>query len=279
MDLLSIRALLFTPANRPERFENAKSSGADGVVLDLEDAISLKEKDEARNIVIQYFKSLSPEKIFLHCLRINSIKTPMGLKDISAIIDNRILPDILMIPKVESAEEIAILDLLFKPQSITYIALIETPKGLNNLENIVYASVNLQGICFGAADFAADLGVMPEWEAMLVAREKIVCAAAMVGLAALDAPYFKLDDVDDAGIREETRRIKALGYTGKLAIHPKQIKPILEIFTPSREEIKQAQRIVDAFEKAEANVCEVDGKMIDIPSVRLARRILALASR
>lgn len=276
-DLSSVRVMLFTPGNRPERFEKAKELGADGVVIDLEDAISLAEKDKARDIVVQYFKDSKPIPNFLRCLRINSIKTVAGLKDISAIIDNHLLPDVIIIPKTEYAAEIIILDALLHPRVIPYIALIETAIGLHHADDIACSSPNLKAVCFGGGDLAADLGATLTWEPMLNARSQVVRAAAMKGIAAFDVPYLNLHDTDDTQILEETNRVKALGFTGKFAIHPKHISPILSVFTPTPTEIARAQKIVDAYENAKGNACEIDGKMIDVPIVRSAKRILSIA--
>lgn len=276
-DLLSARVMLFTPGNRPERFEKAKELDADGVVIDLEDAISLVEKDKARDVVVQYFKDSKPIPNFLRCLRINSIKTPAGLKDISAIIDNNLLPDVLVIPKTEYAAEMIILDVLLQPRKIPYIALIETSIGLHNADDIACSSPHLKAVCFGGGDLAADLGATLTWEPMLNARSQVVRAAAMAGIAAFDVPYLNLHDTDDTLILEETQKVKALGFTGKFAIHPKHIKPILSVFTPTTNEIACAQKIVDAYNNAKGNVCEIDGKMIDVPIVRSAKRILSIA--
>ena len=277
INLLAVRTMLFTPANRPERFEKAKDIGADGVVIDLEDAISLPEKDKAREIVTDYFKNAAPISGFLRCLRINSPKTPAGLKDISALLDNNLSPDVLIIPKTEYPAEIIMLDALLKPRSIPYIALIETALGLHYADAIATSSPNLKAICFGGGDLAADLGATLTWEPMLTARSLIIRAAALAGIAAFDVPYLQLKDTDETGIREETARVKALGYTGKFAIHPKHIKPILDVFTPSKEDIERAQRIVKAYDDAKGNACEIDGKMIDVPVVRSAKRVLMIA--
>lgn len=275
-DLFNVKTMLFTPGNRPERFEKAKDFGANGVVIDLEDAISLSEKDKARDIVIQYFKSHTTRMSgFLRCLRINSIKTAAGLKDISALIDNKITPDIILLPKAEYAAEIIILDNLLNFASIPYIALIETSTGLKNSDDIASCSANVKALCFGGGDLAADLGAELAWEPMFAARSQVVRAAAISGIAVLDVPYLKLQDPDDSGVLEETKRVKALGFTGKFAIHPKHIKPILETFTPTAEEMKSAKRILDAYEKAKGNVCEIDGKMIDVPIVRSAQKIMS----
>lgn len=274
--LLSVRALLFTPGNRKERFQKAQETGADGIIIDLEDAISLKEKDQARDTAIQYFKHSPPTRHFLRCLRINSLKTPSGLKDILSMIEHMVFPDALLIPKVESAAEITILDQLLQPHSIPYILLIETAQGLCQSEDIVLSSKNIQAVCFGGGDLAADLGATLSWEAMLHARSQIILSAALARIAAFDVPYLNLNDPNNKGLVDETHRVKALGYTGKLAIHPKHIQPILDVFSPSTEDITQAQRILSAHEQANGNVCELDGKMIDAPIVRSAQRILAI---
>ncbi len=274
-----IRTMLFTPANHPERFEKAKDMSADGVVIDLEDAISQAEKDAARESAINYFITSSSIPNFMRCLRINSLKTRHGLKDLSAIIDCGITPDAIVLPKTEYAAEILILDSLLGQKKIPYIALIETSTGLYNAQAIAQASNNMAALVFGGGDLAADLGATLSWEPMLAARSLIVQAAATAGLAVIDVPYLNLREADDTGILEETRKVKALGYTGKFAIHPKHIKPILEVYTPSPDEVVRAQKIIDIFNHAKGNVCEVDGKMIDAPIVRLAQRTLALMKK
>ena len=271
------RCILFTPANRPERFAKAETTGADGIVIDLEDAISLPEKDNARDIAINYFKENLPKskENFLRCLRINSIKTRPGIKDISKLCDTNIRPDILILPKVESEEEIVILNDLLCPNYIPIIALIETSKGLINSERIAQAK-NVCAIVFGGADLAADLGASLEWEPMYAARAQVVRAAAFAGISAVDVPYLNLKDEDDTGIIKETKRVKEMGFISKFAIHPKHVKPILDVFSPSNEEIEKAKAIVSAYENAKGNACEINGKMIDIPVYRSAQRMLSL---
>jgi len=275
----TVRTLLFTPGNRPDRFSRAEATGADGQVIDLEDAVSLGDKDAARELVLDYFKTAPAGGRFLRCLRINSLKTPAGLKDASALIDSGVRPDALLVPKVESAAEIVQLDRLLGPRVIPLAALIETAVGLRCAEAVALSSPSVVALSFGGVDLAADLGAELAWEPMLAWRCLVVRAAAAAGIAVWDMPYLHLRDADDAGVREETRRARALGFTGKLAIHPKHIAPILGVFTPSAEEAARAQRIVDAYDHAGGNACEVDGKMIDVPVYRAAKRTLALAAR
>ncbi|MAE09194.1 MAG: CoA ester lyase [Bacteroidetes bacterium] len=273
------RCILFTPANRPERFAKGKQTGADGIVIDLEDAISLAGKDEARDIAINYFKGYQKDPDFVQCLRINSMKTPAGLKDVSALIDNNVRPDILVIPKTESPAELTMLAGLLPSEDMQYIALIETAKGLRYAEDIALANKKVCGLVFGGADLAADLGATMEWEPLFAARSHIVRAAAAAGIAAIDVPYLHLKDPDDSGVLEETRRVKALGFTSKFAIHPKHIKPILESFAPTSAEIERATRVVEAYDQAHGDACEIDGKMIDVPVYRSANRVLAIANK
>lgn len=279
MDFHAIRCLLFTPANRPQDFKKAKASGADGLIIDLEDSIPLAEKDNARDTAIRFFSDSQKEKDFIYCLRINSIRTTAGLKDLLALINLDPLPDALILPKIESPIEIKILDTLLSPKSVPYIALVETSEGLFHAKGIAQSSENMKALFFGGGDLAADLGAELSWESMLQARSTLVQAAATAGLALLDIPYLNLKDPNDARLIEETKRVKALGYTGKTAIHPKHIAPIIQTFNPSNEEINQAKRIVEIYENAGGKVCEIDGKMIDVPIYRSAKRILTLAKK
>jgi citrate lyase beta subunit len=277
-ELNAISNLLFTPGNRPERFAHAKEAGSDGIVIDLEDAIAWPDKDAARAMVVEYLQHSTPSPGFFRCVRINSMKTPAGLKDLSALIDNHLQPDAIMVPKAESTAEILMLDELFKPRHMPYVALIETARGLQHAAEIAAASPHLVALSFGGADYAAELGAQLDWEPMLVARSQIVQAAAIAGIVAWDVPYLNLHEADDGGLIQETRRVKALGFSGKLAIHPKHIKAIRQVFTPSSEDITRAQRLVEAYHAAGGNACQIDGKMIDVPVLRAAQRVLAQAS-
>jgi|ETNmetMinimDraft_13_1059891.scaffolds.fasta_scaffold04467_1 citrate lyase beta subunit len=279
MDFSAISTMLFTPATRPERFDKAKETQADGLVIDLEDAVELSSKDSARKTVLDYLKSYKPDKNFLTCVRINSIKTPSGLKDISALIDSELRPDVLVLPKVEYAAEIQILDELLSPKHVPYIVLLETARGLFNAKEILLASKNVNAVVFGGGDLSADLGAELAWEPMLNARSVIVRAAANAAIAAFDVPYLNLKDTDDTKLIEETQRVKALGYTGKLAIHPKQVKPIIETFMPPPQAVEHAKKIVEIYENSGGKVCEINGKMIDVPIYKSAKRVLALAKK
>jgi len=274
--LAAVRTLLFTPGNRPDRFAKAEATGADGQVIDLEDAVSLAEKDGARDTVLAYLRSAPRAAGFLRCLRINALQTPAGFKDVAALAETGVRPDAVLLPKAESAAYFTLLQSVLGPDPVPWIALIETARGLRAAEAVARHPA-VAAVVFGAADLAADLGAELAWEPMLPHRAHVARAAAGGRIPAWDVPYFRLNDPDDSGLIEETRRARALGYTGKLAIHPKHVAPILGVFTPSPTEAEQARRIVDAYERARGNACEVDGKMIDAPIYRSARRVLARA--
>lgn len=274
--MLLVRCLLFTPANRPERFEKAKELGSDGLIIDLEDAISLAEKDSARKIAVDYLKTRKQIPGFVQCLRINSIRTRAGLKDLSLLCDQDVRPDMLLIPKSESAAEIEIINEILTPNTIPLLPLIESAKGLYHAHEIALAK-NVAGVVFGGADFAADLGATMAWDSLYSARAQLIQAAAHAGIAAIDVPYLNLHDADDSGVINEARAVKAMGYTCKAAIHPKHIKPIVETFSPNKDEIEKAKAIVAAYDAAHGNACEYNGKMIDVPVYRSALRVLALS--
>ncbi|MDI9338722.1 MAG: CoA ester lyase [Alphaproteobacteria bacterium] len=271
------RSILFVPGTRPDRFQKAIDSGADAIVIDLEDAVSLKDKDSARNIVVDYFKNNSFENLKIGVfIRINSIRTTPGLKDVLAIIENNLKPDALIIPKTESVGEVEVLDDLFLNRPMSYILLIETAKGLREIYKIVKSSPNIKAINFGGGDFSTDIGATLTWNAMLYTRSEIVAAAATVGIHAFDVPYLNVHDQDNQLLENETAQIKELGFTAKVAIHPKQVASINKIFTPTDIEVQEAQTLLDEMAKSGGNVFEYNGKMVDKPIIKKAEKTIAI---
>lgn len=270
--------MLFTPGNRPDRFLRVLDTKADGIVIDLEDAVSQEDKDSARQAVLDFLKTnpyANVDRPFLACVRINSIQTQAGIKDIAAFCDAKIFPPAFVFPKVEYAAEIKLYDHHFslpECQNLMYMALIETAIGLQNADEIAKASPRLQGLSFGGADLAADLGALLDFEPMLFARSRIVQAARTKSLCVMDVPYLNIHD--DAGNRAEALRVKAMGFTGKYAIHPGQIDTLHEVFSPSKEELATAQAIVDVYNAAKGNAAQFNGKMIDVPVYKNALRLL-----
>jgi len=275
-DLSLTRSLLFTPADRPDRFAKGPSSGADGVVLDLEDGVGLPAKPAARKAALAFFADpVAAPSGFVWALRLNHVTTQAGLEDLLALRDAN-KPAVVVLPKTESVAEIEIaLAHLSANGTPTIVALIESGRGLAAAEEIATHPA-VAALAFGGADLAADLHARLTWEPMLFARSRIVQAAASAGIAAWDVPFLDIHDPD--GLKRETVAAKALGYVCKLAIHPAQIATINAVFTPSQSEVVRAQRVVSAFEAAHGGACQVDGKMVDAPVVKAARRTVALAA-
>jgi citrate lyase beta subunit len=278
-DLSLARTMLFTPADRPDRFAKAAATGADGVVLDLEDGVGLAAKETARRAALAHFAAPPPAPAdFLWGLRLNHLTTPDGLRDLLALREAPAQPKLVMLPKTESVTEveIAVRHLSGSGSSPRIIALLESGRGLSAAEAIA-AHPAVDALGFGGADLAADLGATMGWEQMLFARSRIVQAAASAGIAAFDVPFLKIHDLE--GLRQETEAAKALGYSCKLAIHPAQIAIINAVFTPTPDQVATARRIVTAFQQAAGGACQVDGRMVDVPVVKAARRTAALADR
>lgn len=284
-DLNLLRSLLFVPGNRPERFAKAAAGGADGIIIDLEDAVGPPDKDAARAEVSTWLRTrhavLKPG--VLACVRINSVFTEFGLKDLLALVDSARAghaPDVVLLPKVESAVEVQLVARQLRAAHASpplLMALIESGAGLEAAVEIARAAPTVGALAFGGADLAADLRAMLAWEPMLAHRARLVQAASMAGIGAIDVPW--LDIADEAGLAAEAARVRAMGFTGKLAIHPRQVEALNTAFTPTAEEVEHARGVLAAFEAAAGGVCTYRGKMIDEPVVAGARRTLARAER
>jgi (S)-citramalyl-CoA lyase len=271
-DIALARSILFVPGHRPDRFAKALATGADAVVIDLEDAVPPAEKSAARQAVLA--RPAAPAGVALG-VRMNALPSPEGIADLAALI-GAAAPDFLLLPKVEAAAELAIVARAFgaaaRPPQL--IALVESAEGLANAAAIA-AVPGCAALAMGGIDLAADLGCAVAWEPLLPHRAALVLAAARSGRAVVDVPFVALDD--EAGLAEETRRVQALGFTAKLAIHPRQVATIQGVLTPAAEEVAHARRVVAAMEAAAGGVCVVDGKMVDLPVLRAAERVLARA--
>lgn len=257
---LDTLAPLFVPAHRPERFGKAAASGADGVILDLEDAVPAEAKDTARAALAADFTALPV------VVRINGAGTPWHGADLAAVAD--VKPAAVMLPKAESP---AILDQVAAAlgPDIAVIALVETAAGLAGARAIAEHGA-VRRLAFGSIDYCADLGCAHVREALLSARAELVLASRLAGLAApLDGVTTAIDDADL--ITDDARHARALGFGGKLAIHPLQIASIRRSFQPDAAEIAWAEKVLASGEGAAA----VDGAMVDEPVRIRARAILA----
>jgi citrate lyase beta subunit len=268
------RSLLFAPASRPELLEKAALAGADIVCADLEDAVGPADKDSARTVGVQFLAASAPPAPE-RALRINSIRTGTGLKDILALRDAPSLKGIVCLPKVESADEVRWAEeLLAAYPSLSLAAFVETPRGLEAAADIARASPKLALLVFGAVDFCAELGVSISDEALSWARGRLASAAHFAGVGLLDAPCIEFRDV--AEVSRQAKLAKAIGFTGKTSIHPSNISAIHDAFAPTAAEIEQARGIVAAFQASGGAVATWQGKLVELPVVKRMQRILAL---
>jgi citrate lyase subunit beta/citryl-CoA lyase/(S)-citramalyl-CoA lyase len=267
------RCLLFVPGNKPDRFEKALAAGADMVCIDLEDAVLPADKVSARDSVLSFLKGANPACELV--VRVNRVSEDLGKADLEALAKSETPPHLIMLPKVESAAEVQWAEELLGDYQVGIIALIESPRGVLNADAIASAGKRTQALMFGGADFAAELGGDMAWEPLYHARSHLSMVASAHGLEVIDVPY--LDVKNDDGLAEECRRIKAMGFGCKSAIHPVQVAVINQIFTPTDEQVAKAERIVQGFEQADGGAALVDGKLVDRPVVLLAQRTLAIA--
>lgn len=269
------RTMLMTSAIHPRRYQVALQSGADVCTLDLEDAVPPAQREEARRNAARIFARPSTEHF--RALRINSLRTTDGLHDILALAYGAIRPDALLVPKVNCAHDLLILEDMLGDQlaDVDFLATIETAAGLASVEEIATATPRVRALVFGAADFAADLGIAMDWEPLLYARSRIVTAAAVAGIPAIDAPTFDLGD--DLALKIDVNRARELGFAGKAAVHPRQVPVINDSFTPLAAEVEQARRVIKVADGQSGQIGILDGQMVGPPMVAAARRLLARA--
>jgi (S)-citramalyl-CoA lyase len=272
--ILSLKSWLFTPATKADRFGRAAEVHADALIIDLEDAVALSDKQKARTAALQYLEQ--PAQGRLPCaLRINAPVTRTGIEDLHSLLESSAAPDYIILPKCDSPVFISmvrtLLDQAAKDTEI--IALIESAKGIEGLPDIVKSDVKPVALLFGSADMVADLGAKTAWESLLFIRSRIVQVAASAGIAAVDSPFFEIDDLE--GLKKETKAAEDLGFHGKAAIHPKQIPIINEVFVPSAEEIAKARQILAVNQQG---VGSVDHQMVDEAIARKARLTLERAA-
>ncbi|MEW4467798.1 CoA ester lyase [Parasphingorhabdus sp. JC815] len=270
-DMTSFTNFLFVPANRPERFEKAVSSGADLICIDLEDSVPGDQKDSARDSVIAALAGLEREKV---AVRINGLKTEAGLADLLALASSDHSPSLVFIPMVENPSEVEIVQTILGEQVDGLVPLIETVKGLRAGDAIA-ASEGVTAMMFGGGDFSAELGTKLEWEPMLAARGAFIMCCATARVLAVDVPY--IDMGNEAGLAEECARAKAIGFYAKAAIHPKQLPAIKAAMQPTEAEIAEAQSAVDAYDAAGGKAIAHEGKMLEAPVMERYRRMLAAA--
>lgn len=280
-----LRSLLFAPATDLRKVDKALSLDADATILDLEDAVAVSEKVRARSLVVDVLSRARRAGVYV---RVNGVNTPWVVGDLLAVVGNR--PAGIMLPKAESPEEVRRVDWLIGqleqeygllPAEIELIPLIESARGVAGAGAVASSCPRVKRLAFGAVDYTLDMGIKltGTGQELFYARSQLVVASRAAGLEGpIDTVFINLQD--EAGLREECRVVRELGFSGKLVIHPAQIAPVNEIFSPAPGEIEYAAKVVRAFAEAEAlgvAAVQLEGRFIDYPVAAWARRILSIA--
>ena len=279
------RTMMFIPGNNPGMMQDAFIYAPDAIMLDLEDSVTMAEKDAARLLVYNALKTIDYGNIEM-VVRINPLNTPYGKKDIEAVVKAGV--HVVRMPKTETADEVREVEREIErvEQEIgclgrtQIMAAIESALGIVNAYEIAVASKRMMGIALGAEDYCANLKTQrtPGGDELRLARETIVVAARAAGIDALDTVYSNLDDMET--LRKEVEFIKTLGFDGKSIINPRQIDIVNEVFAPKEKDINKALTILAAIKEAEkrgSGVIAVNGKMVDRPVVIRAQRTIDLA--
>ena len=280
------RTMMFIPGNNPGMMRDAHIYGSDSLMFDLEDSVSMAEKDAARQLVYQALKTIDYGSTEI-VVRINPLDTPYGRADVEAMVAAG--AQVLRMPKTETPQDIIECEKVIaemeakygRPQGDTLMmAAIEGALGVVNAYQIATSSQRLIGIALGAEDFCANMKCQRTTSGaeLQLARQTIVVAARAAGIDALDTVYSDVNNEEQ--LLYETRLIKELGFDGKSVINPRQIAPVHSVFNPAPKDIEKAKRIVAALKEAEAKgsgVSSLNGKMIDKPVVLRAQRVIELA--
>ena len=276
---------MFVPGNNPGMMQDAFIYGPDSIMLDLEDSVTMAEKDAARLLVHNALKTIDYGNTEM-VVRINPLNTAYGKKDVEAVVKAGV--HVIRMPKTETAEEVREVEREIERVEkeigclgrTKIMAAIESTLGIVNAYEIAVASERMMGIALGAEDYCANLKTQrsPEGTELLFARQQIVVAARAAGIDALDTVYSNLNDMET--FRKEVELIKQLGFDGKSIINPRQIEIVNEVFAPTEKAIEKAKTIIAAIKEAEkrgSGVIAVDGKMVDRSVVIRAQRTIDLA--
>lgn len=285
-----LRTALFVPATRPDRVDKALGTGADAVIIDLEDAVAHALKAEARAAARQKLMEHASERLLV---RVNALGSGENQKDLAAVVTPSLRA--VMLPKVESPEQVREIHRRLlaaeqgcgrPPGALGVLALIESARAVEDVFRILSGALAPERAllaAFGAADYSLDMGInmSRDGSELHYPRSRIAVACRAAGREPpIDTP-FMLDLKDLEALRADARRAKQLGFQGKLCIHPNQIAPCHEVFSPTAEEVAYARRVVAAFEQSESQgvgALQLDGKFIDYPVVERSRRVLRLGA-
>lgn len=277
---------MYVSGSKPGGISQAPFYGSDCIIYDLEDSVPITEKDAARFLIFNTLKKKRPGNIEI-IVRVNAMDTPFAAQDLEAIV--RAKPDVIRFPKIEIPEDVKTADdYISKVEaeagievgSTRIIAGMETHTGVLNAREIAASSQRIVAISIGGEDFTASMKTTRSVEGleMFYARNAILLAARAAGVQAIDTIFSDINNKE--GLVEDTKLIKKLGFDGKYLIHPRQVEPVNNVFTPNEKEIQNAVRILNALKEANKRnlgVVALDGKMIDAPVVERAKRVIALA--
>ena len=280
------RTMMYVPGNNPGMLADAGIYGADSLMFDLEDSVSIAEKDSARFMVFHAVRNFDYGDLEI-VVRINALSSEHGRQDIEAMVCAGV--HVIRLPKADTAQDVKDAEAVIEASEIKYgipvgttkmMAAVEGPLGAMNAYSIATASDRLIGIAIGAEDYVTSMKTKrsPEGIEILAARGQIVMAARAAGIAALDTVYSNVDNME--GFINEVKLIKQLGFDGKSVINPRQIDPVHDLYAPSDNEIDEARQVIFAIIEAEKNgsgVISLNGKMVDKPIVERAQRVLELA--
>lgn len=280
------RTMLYVPGSRPSMIKDIYIYKPDSIMFDLEDSVSLKEKDSARFLVSEALQNVDYRGIET-VVRINGLDTEFGQEDLKMMVKAQ--PDVIRLPKTETAEDVKEVEKIIEDLELEYgiekgktkmMAAIESATGVMNAMEIAKSSDRLIGIAIGAEDYVTNLKTKrtPEGTELLFARCQLLNAARSAGIAALDTVYSDVENME--GFRKEVEHIKGLGFDGKSIINPRQIETVHEVFTPTVEEYEDALQVLEAIKRAEesgSGVISLNGKMIDKPIVERAKRVVELS--
>jgi citrate lyase subunit beta/citryl-CoA lyase len=274
---MGYRTLLFIPGNNPGMLQNSDILGADGLIIDLEDAVALSEKDAARYLVREYLTSFKPTTdIFV---RINPLDSPYFYDDLDSIKDLNIKG--IVLPKA-SVESMISLDKYLTENNVDFqiIALVETALGLESALEILQKSKKIIGVFLGAEDLTLDLGAKrtKQSDEIAYARSRVIAVSKAMEIQAIDTPFTDTDDIE--GLKIDTLHAKDLGMTGKAIISPRHVEDVNKLFSPSQEDLDYALRVVAGVKSANEKglgAFSLDGKMVDAPIIKRALNLLKLS--
>lgn len=281
---MTMRSLLFVPGDRPERFEKAATSGADAIIIDLEDSVGLANKEKARDALAGYGAGRRSKTLFV---RVNPLTSEHFAQDLRAVRESK--PDGVVLPKCEGAESVELCADRLKGSGCSEIPILpiatETPSAIFKLGSFERVRRLICGLTWGAEDLPAAIGAVTSRELdgrytapYEVVRSLALFAAHAAGVQAIETVYPGMRDLD--GLKSYAERGRRDGFTGMMAIHPNQVPVINAAFTPGEEEVARAEAIIAAFEAEPGiGVIELDGRMLDLPHLKSARSVLASATR